>query len=241
MREDKFGGLTVRLTGGLDGEGDLDAPGGPVVVLLHGFGAPGTDLVPLWRTFDVPQEVRFVFPEAPLSLASIGYGEGRAWWMLDMDRLARRARGEDVPDRADELPEGLQTASDMLTALLADVQDRMGASPGRIVLGGFSQGSMLVCECALHAGLPLAGLVLLSSTLIARSRWVAAMPGLSAVPVLQSHGTGDPLLAFDAAVKLRDLLREAGVEVEWHEFRGGHELPPEVLSAVGAFIRARLA
>ena len=42
MRVDKLGGLTVRLTGGVDGKG---GGAGPLVVLLHGFGAPGDDLV----------------------------------------------------------------------------------------------------------------------------------------------------------------------------------------------------
>ena len=44
MRIAQFGGLTVRLTGGTDGKGGGN---GPIVVLLHGFGAPGDDLVPL--------------------------------------------------------------------------------------------------------------------------------------------------------------------------------------------------
>ena len=46
MRTTTLGQLTVHLTGGTDREGGGD---GPLVVLLHGFGAPGTDLVPLWR------------------------------------------------------------------------------------------------------------------------------------------------------------------------------------------------
>lgn len=241
MREDMFGGLKVQLTGGQDREGDLGRPGGPVVVLLHGFGAPGTDLVPLWRVLDVPHEVRFVFPEAPVSLAPMGYGAGRAWWMLDLEAMERRARGEDVPDRSGEVPDGLGPAHAQLDAMMADLQTRMGVGPERIVLGGFSQGSMLACDWALQAGVPLAGLALLSSTLIARDRWAAGMASLASTPVLQTHGSEDPLLPLSAAETLRDLLREAGVDVEWLEFRGGHELPGDVLSALAAFIRARLS
>ena len=63
MRDETFGGLRVRLTGGPDRQGGGD---GPLVVLMHGFGAPGNDLVPLARVLDVPREVRFAFPEAPL-------------------------------------------------------------------------------------------------------------------------------------------------------------------------------
>ena len=60
MRQLKLGTLTAHVTGGTDRDG---GGAGPVVVLLHGYGAPGTDLVPLWRELAVPHEVRFVFPE----------------------------------------------------------------------------------------------------------------------------------------------------------------------------------
>ena len=61
MRVDKLGGLTVRLTGGVDGKG---GGAGPLVVLLHGFGAPGDDLVALSEYLDAPAGTRFLFPEA---------------------------------------------------------------------------------------------------------------------------------------------------------------------------------
>ncbi|MEC7348151.1 MAG: hypothetical protein VYB60_04695, partial [SAR324 cluster bacterium] len=63
-----------------------------VVILCHGFGAPGEDLVPLgqWMGDQYPElgkRVRFVFPEAPLSLAQMGMPGGRAWWMIDTEAL----------------------------------------------------------------------------------------------------------------------------------------------------------
>ena len=85
MREESLGGLRVRLTGGTDREGGGN---GPLVVLMHGFGAPGTDLVPLARVLDVPREVRFAFPEAPLDLGPEAMN-GRAWWRIDMARMQR--------------------------------------------------------------------------------------------------------------------------------------------------------
>ena len=97
MRELKLGTLTAHVTGGTDREGGGT---GPVVVLLHGYGAPGTDLVPLWRELAVPREVRFVFPEAPLAL---GNG-GRAWWQLDMARLQDRFSDSAVERLIAEVP-----------------------------------------------------------------------------------------------------------------------------------------
>ena len=86
MRELTLGGLEVRLAGGPDREGGGD---GPLLVLFHGFGAPGTDLVPLWRSLRVPPEVRFAFPAAPLVLEPSSRPElaPRAWWMIDIARL----------------------------------------------------------------------------------------------------------------------------------------------------------
>src|SRR5580704_2280770 len=52
MKLVKLGDLDARVTGGSDREGGGD---GPVVVLLHGFGAPGDDLVPLGRVLAAPR------------------------------------------------------------------------------------------------------------------------------------------------------------------------------------------
>ena len=54
--------------------------------------------------------------------------------------------------------------------------------------------------------------------------------------MLQSHGQQDALLPHAAAERLRDLLREAELEVEWLSFRGGHEIPDRVMEAMGRFI-----
>src|SRR3954462_9597681 len=100
MRKERFGQLSATVTGGTDGRGGGE---GPVVVLMHGFGAPGDDLVDVAQFLDVAKDVRFVFPEAPTLLQG---GPGRAWWMLDMAAMERRMRGERV-DRSDELPAAL--------------------------------------------------------------------------------------------------------------------------------------
>src|SRR5262245_45871791 len=83
MKDAIIGGGRVKLAGGTDREGGGE---GPLVVLLHGFGAPGDDLVPLFRQLDVPRSVRFAFPEAPIDLGELvgpAYAGGRAWWMID--------------------------------------------------------------------------------------------------------------------------------------------------------------
>jgi phospholipase/carboxylesterase len=92
VRQLTLGGLDVRLAGGPDREGGGD---GPLLVLFHGFGAPGTDLVALWRALRVPPEVRFAFPAAPLNLDPSSPPEvaPRAWWMIDIARLQSAVQG----------------------------------------------------------------------------------------------------------------------------------------------------
>ena len=231
VRDELWAGMRVRVTGGVDREG---GGAGPVVVLLHGFGAPGDDLVGVWRTLRVARETRFVFPEAPIALAGAGPG-ARAWWHIDPAVFEARARGA-VPDRSAEEPPGMTEAHAKIAALLDDLPARLGVDRGRIALGGFSQGAMLACDVALRDAHPLAALVLLSATLLAQEAWAAGMPARRTLPVFQSHGRRDPLLSFDAAVRLRDLWRAAGATVEWHDFPGVHEIPLGVVEPLGVFL-----
>jgi len=202
------------------------------VVLLHGFGAPGDDLVSLAEVVDA--SVRFVFPEAPLELGGL-YGDSRAWWLLDLARLEDELRRGVPRDRRTEIPDGLVAARTQMLRLLDQVVSRLPTK--RLVLGGFSQGAMLALDVALHRDAPPDGLVLMSGTLLAESEWDPRMTKLRDVPVLQSHGRADGLLPFSIAEVLRDKLRAAGARVDWHDFVGGHEIPMTVLAAATAFLR----
>jgi len=236
MKKAKIGSLDVVLAGGSDREGGGD---GPVVVLLHGFGAPGEDLVSLFRVLDVPAGTRFVFPAAVLSLASEGYGAGRAWWRIDMAAIQRG----DVR-LTTTVPEGLEVARAAIDGLLDHVETTWNTPASRIVLGGFSQGAMLSLDVALRRKTPPKGVALLSGSLIAEPEWRALLAtplAAGARAVFQSHGSLDPILPFSVAEALRDLLRSAGADVTWCPFRGGHEIPPPVLDGLGRFITGALA
>jgi phospholipase/carboxylesterase len=226
----ELAGLTTRIVGPTDAA--------TTVVLLHGFGAPGDDLVVLAREIDAP--VRFVFPEAPLELGGL-YGNARAWWMLDLARLEEELRSGTPRDRSAEIPDGLPVARTQIGRLLDQLEARYGVTADRLVLGGFSQGAMLALDVALHRPAPPAALLLMSGTLVAETEWTPRMASLKGVPILMSHGRTDMLLPFFVAERLRDRLREVGAEVDWHPFVGGHEIASTVLDAAGKFLRGRRA
>lgn len=232
MRVETLGTLRARIVGGTDREGGGD---GPVVVLMHGFGAPGEDLVPLWRVIPAARDVRWVFPEAPLELGPM-YGAGRAWWHIDIAKLEAAISSGETREMAEEEPEGLQEAREQVIALLDEVERRFGVGGERIVLGGFSQGAMLACDVMLRTERPLAGLAMMSGTLLAAQQWAPRMAARRGTHALMSHGTMDPLLPFAASEKLRDLLVEAGWNVDFVPFRDGHTIPPEVIEHLGALV-----
>jgi phospholipase/carboxylesterase len=233
MRETKLGPLTVRIAGGDDHNGGGD---GPVVVLMHGFGAPGADLVALHRVLDVAREVRWVFPAAPLEMPAPYGMDSRAWWMIDIAALDRAMATGEIRDLSRSHPEGLTEARAQVIEML-DALDRELA-PQKLVLGGFSQGAMLALDTALHDDRALAGLVLWSGTLLAEDEWVPRLAARKGTRVIQSHGSADRLLPFSLAERLRDHLKTAGWEHTWVPFRGMHEIPHSVLDATAAFLRA---
>ncbi len=225
MRQLELGGLKVRVVG--------DGDAGPVVVLLHGFGAPGTDLVPLAGEIAVPPGTRFVFPEAPRALPA-EYAGGRCWWMIDVMRMQSAMLTGRLHDLTREVPAGLAEARDAVQAMLAALPDAIG--PGPLVIGGFSQGAMLACDVALRSDIALAGLVLMSGTFICEDEWRERMPSREGLHVFQSHGSSDPLLPYAIAERLRDSLVEHGLAVTWVPFSGGHGIAPNVVDRLGDYL-----
>ena len=228
LLRDRWAGLDVVVGGGSDGKGGGD---GPLLVLLHGFGAPAEDLVPLAFHLKLPAGTRTVCPGAPLALG-MPFSDARAWSMIDLARLERLR--DDAWSR--ETPSGLESARAKLVALLGECETRLGAAPERTAIGGFSQGAMLATDVVLATDRPCAGLVVFSGTLIAEPVWAARMPARRGLRVFQSHGTEDPLLPYFVAERMRMMWEAAGADVTFVGFPGGHEIPREAVSGAERFL-----
>ena len=232
MRQIRLANLTTRLSGGTDGDGGGD---GPAVILLHGYGAPGDDLVVLGDVLKGPAGTRWIFPEGPLRL-SMGAGGASAWWPIDMARLEADREAGRVRDLSAEVPRGLAQAREALEKFLTALPSTLTVDYRRTLIGGFSQGAMLTCDLVMRSAFPFAGLIQLSGSLLAKQDWHPSIGKRTGLPVFQSHGTLDPILPYVMAERLRDELIAAGLNVQWHSFRGGHEIPEPVLSRLGGFI-----
>ncbi len=198
------------------------------LVFLHGFGAPGDDLVGLAPAIAAAPGTELIFPEAPLLLGQVMGQESRAWWPIDFERRELAVVTGRLGDLLREEPLGLVEARDALSATIDQLQRD---EPRRLVLGGFSQGAMLALDLAFRTATPLEGLVVLSGTVIAEEAWLAGMPSRRGLRVFQSHGTRDPLLPFAFAERLRDALVREGLLVTFEAFASGHTIPPSVMAA----------
>ena len=230
MRIAKMGPLTVRLTGGTDGQGGGN---GPLVVLMHGFGAPGTDLVGLGQVLSGPAGLRFAFPEAPLAL-NMPMIDARAWWMIDVERIQRAMMTGQLRDVRNEQPPGLEQARSAVIEMLDALEAGLG--PSGVVLGGFSQGAILTVDVALHTNRPFAGLLLFSGTFMSADAWKPRMAARAGLRVLQSHGMMDPILPYPLAQELHEALKEAGLDAQFVGFPGAHEIGGSTVAQASRFL-----
>ena len=117
---------------------------------------------------------------------------------------------------------GLPAARAKLMSLLEVLQGEQGIPLSRIVLGGFSQGSMLTTDVALRLPEPPAALCVWSGTLLCEDEWrqqAQEAQSRGSLRVLQSHGYDDPILPFEAAKWLRDLLESSGSAIDFRPER----------------------
>ncbi|MCH2203508.1 MAG: hypothetical protein MK102_16195 [Fuerstiella sp.] len=205
-----------------------------LVVLSHGFGAPGTDLVPLAYEFlnaspKIAGSVRFIFPQAPVDLTPAGMPGGRAWWLINMEKLATVFQTRDYSQLTEVEPPGLRDASAGLSQAVQAMLEDAGLTGEQLFLGGFSQGAMVSTDVVLRSGLCPALLILMSGTLLCRADWTKLADEHRGCRVIQTHGNADTVLPIEPSTWLRDLLSEHGFNVEYAAFTGPHTVPPIAL------------
>ena len=205
-----------------------DERGGAAVFVLHGWGAEGTDLVPLAKALKRPG-VRFFVPAAPLAER----GGGRAWWHLDPDTRPPHAYTDEPPPGFQPTP-AVSEARAVVQAMITMAVDRY--APATVALVGFSQGAMLAVDVALAGAPGVDRVVAMSGVLL-----VDSVPGLTAPHptnphFLLSHGRYDAQVPFAGGSHAKDLLEKHGFPVTWRPFDGGHEIPESVLADVNQFL-----
>ena len=208
----------------------------PTIVLLHGYGANMRDLAPLATLLPELKKYNWIFPDGPLKVLIGPNMYGKAWFPIDMEEMNRAMMSGGFENLfSDHYPQGLAESSKLLENFIKD------QISGDLILGGFSQGSMMACDLSFNTPLQAKALILLSSTLVARERLESSLEKhKTSLPIFQSHGQGDPVLPIHMAKKLKDIFERNNLEVDYHEFPGGHEIPPRILQSLIHFLKENL-
>jgi len=209
----------------LDGPGLAPLAGGKaayLVVLLHGVGANGNDLISLaraWRT--ILPETEFIAPNAPFPC---DYAPGARQWFSLADR---------APEK---LLAGLREAATILDRFFVELLASRQLGDARLALAGFSQGAATALYAGLRRQTQIAGIVAFSG----------ALPGgegmrsdiRSKPPVLLVHGEADDVVSFQSMANAQTVLEAAGVSVTVVARPGlGHAIDDAGIALGGDFLR----
>src|SRR5205809_2472827 len=169
-----------------------------LVILLHGLGADGNDLIGLQQYWGrlVP-EAAFVAPNAPFPCDTAPYGYQ---WFSSQDRSPEAVLG------------GVRAAAPILDAFIDEALEERGLGSRELALVGFSQGTMMSLFVGLRRAEPVAGIVGFSGRLLAPELLASELR--SRPPMLLVHGTEDPLVPYSSLAAAETTLKAAGVPVE---------------------------
>ncbi|MBC7769954.1 MAG: alpha/beta fold hydrolase [Phycisphaerales bacterium] len=192
-----------------------------LVILLHGYGSNGADLIslaPYWA--DALPGVAFVSPNA---LEPVPQAPGGFQWFpisnLDPNLMEQGARA----------------AAQSVDRFIDRELEKYGLAPNRLVLVGFSQGTMMALHVAVRREQQIAGVVGFSGVLVGARNLKEQMR--SKPPILLVHGDRDPTIPIPAMFDSAEALAAAGHGAQWHvSFGVPHSIGPDGLELAGAFI-----
>ena len=198
----------------------------PTILLLHGWGASAHDLIGLAPILHGGRAI-VLCPQGPLAFqagpGAIGYG----WFPLTQGR----------PPAPEEVEASLAQVGRFLDAAC----DRYPVDPKRLIMAGFSQGGFMAYQLALREPERYAGLMALSSWLPAEAaRAIPKRPEHAELPTLVVHGSNDPMIGIERAYASRDALLELGVPTVFREYDMGHEIHPDALREMLAWLEEKV-
>lgn len=195
-----------------------------VVVLFHGRGTDEGDLAPLLEALDPDERLLGLTPRGPLSLTP----GGGHWYAV---------RRVGYPDR-DTFHSSLELTAGWVDSLPAAT----GVPLERTVLGGFSQGAVMAYALALGRDrTPPAGVLAMSGFIPTVEDFQLDLQDRDGFPVAIAHGVHDPVIGVEWGRRAKERLDTAGLAVTYREGPVAHQIDPQALPDLGAWLRDTVA
>lgn len=194
-----------------------------LVILLHGLGADGRDLIglaPNWAHL-LPDTV-FVSPDAPYrcDMSPMGF----QWFSLQ-------------EWTAESILHGVETATPILHTFISEQQEKYGVAEGKTALVGFSQGTMMALYTAPRRAKPMAGVLGYSGALVGAED-LHENDAIHRIPVHLIHGSADDVIPARAFHTAKTILEEEGFPVTGTLSMGlSHSIDPQGIAEGGAFLK----
>jgi phospholipase/carboxylesterase len=206
-------------------------PAKQLLVICHGVGASGADLIPLapFLAQALPHAV-ITAPDGPEPFDMIPPGnahEGRQWFSL-----------KDWHPRV--LEAGVRSARATLDRYLDETLAELGIPPTDYALAGFSQGAMMALFTGLRRPQPPRAILAYSGMLLAPTELRVEIANRARV--LLVHGEEDEVVPAEASSVAADVLRALDVPVDLLlRARLGHSIDQEGLDAGARVLRQAFA
>ena len=192
-----------------------------IVLLLHGYGSSGADLItlaPHWQR-DLPDAL-FLAPNAPRRLSNLS--SGYQWWPLSAF----------TPQA---LASGAASAAPAIETFIDRKLHQYGLTESNLAIVGFSQGTMMALHVGLRRPRQVAAIVGYSG-MLAGGHELSNLP-IAKPPVLLIHGSADPVVPVAALHAAKTQLEHLGIDVTTHISPGvGHSVDPVGLRMGGEFV-----
>lgn len=185
----------------------------PVIIMLHGYGSDENDLFSF--AGELPEDYALVSARAPYTMQPFG----NAWYAIHWDQVGA--------NKFNDIPQAVKSR-DLIASFIDQVIAAYPVDPNKVVLLGFSQGTILSLAVALSYPEKVRYVVGLSGY-VAPDMYKEGYQknNFNNLEVYSSHGTVDQVIPVAWAQKTPAFLTKLGIKNSYSEFPVGHGVAPQ--------------